>query len=174
MATATHLHAHHRIHSVPSPTQKERSVSIVNHGAMVLGRIFYSSIFILASFNHFTSSAVEMAQDQGVPYASLLVPVAGIMALAGGLSILFAFKEKIGALLLMAFLIPVTIMMHNFWAVSDPGLQQIQMGMLMKNVALFGAAVMIYQYAPTFKETIKRVPIRTRRARKINPPIVSV
>jgi putative oxidoreductase len=66
-----------------------------------------------------------------------------MMALLGGLSILLGYKARWGALLLIMFLVPVTVMMHNFWAVSDPMAKQMQMIMFMKNVSMLGAALMI-------------------------------
>jgi len=56
----------------------------------------------------------------GTPLAGLLVPVSGVMALAGGLSIAAGYKARWGAWTLAAFLIPVTFMMHAFWKLQDP------------------------------------------------------
>jgi uncharacterized membrane protein YphA (DoxX/SURF4 family) len=36
-------------------------------------------------------------------------------------------------------LVPVTFMMHNFWAVADPARAQIEKAMFMRNVALNNA-----------------------------------
>jgi len=112
---------------------------------ILIGRIFYSLIFVMASFSHFSQNTISYAATQGVPLASLAVPFSGVMALLGGLSIAFGFKARWGACLLVLFLIPVTIMMHNFWAVSDSGMAQIQQAMFMKNLALLGAALFISQ-----------------------------
>jgi putative oxidoreductase len=79
----------------------------------------------------------------GVPFASLAVPLSGLLAFAGGLSILLGFKARVGAWLIVLFLVPVTVMMHNFWAIGDPGAAQMQMVMFMKNVAILGGALMI-------------------------------
>jgi len=78
-----------------------------------------------------------------VPLASLAVPVAGLIALAGGLSVAFGYRAKIGAWLLVLFLVPVTITMHNFWTVTDPTMAQLQMAMFMKNVGLMGGALLL-------------------------------
>ncbi len=145
MATTTFHSESVRI--VPSPNKTLASF-YVSTWVIVLARVFFSAIFILSSFHHFQSETVNMAMDQGVPFARLAVPASGVLALLGGLSILFNYKAKIGATLIMIFLVPVTLMMHNFWAVSDPNLQQMQMAMFMKNVAIFGAALLIYQYSP--------------------------
>jgi len=112
---------------------------------ILIGRIFYSLIFVMSSFSHFSQKTIGYAAAQGVPLASMAVPLSGIMALLGGLSVAFGFKAKWGSCLLVLFLIPVTIMMHNFWAISDPMMAQIQQAMFMKNLALLGAALFIFQ-----------------------------
>lgn len=111
-----------------------------------LGRILFSLIFILASFNHFTAGAVGYAASQGVPMPEILVPASGVLALVGGLSVLAGYYAKIGALMIVAFLLPVTFMMHNFWAVPDPMMHGIQMAMFMKNLSMMGGALLIYHY----------------------------
>jgi len=50
-----------------------------------------------------------MTAQAGVPAARLLVPLSGELALAGGLSIAVGYKAKLGAWLLVVFLIPVTV-----------------------------------------------------------------
>ncbi len=112
----------------------------------LLGRVLYSSIFIFASFGHFTRGTIDYAAQQGVAYSEVLVPLSGILALLGGLSILLGYRAKIGALLLILFLVPVTLMMHNFWTVNDPAMHQLQMVMFMKNVSILGAALIIFHF----------------------------
>ncbi len=73
----------------------------------------------------------------------LLVPLSGIIALTGGLSVLLGYQTRLGAWLLVIFLVPVTLMMHNFWAVSDPGASQIEKAMFLKNVTMLGGALLI-------------------------------
>jgi putative oxidoreductase len=110
----------------------------------ILGRFLFSALFIFAGTGHFSAATIGYAASQGVPLASIAVPLSGIMAILGGLSILLGYKAKLGALLLIAFLVPVTLMMHAFWSVSDPMQQQMQMIMFMKNLALTGTAILIF------------------------------
>jgi putative oxidoreductase len=74
-----------------------------------------------------------------------LVPISGIMSIVGGLSILLGFHGKLGAWLLALFLVPVTFTMHNFWAVKDPLMQQVQMAMFLKNISMLGSALFFTQ-----------------------------
>lgn len=114
----------------------------------VRGRFLYAVIFIFAGLNHFGAASIGYAASQGVPMANVAVPLSGILAIAGGLSILLGYQTRIGALLLIVFLVPVTVMMHAFWRVADPMQQQMQMTMFMKNVALLGGALAFFVNGP--------------------------
>src|SRR5882672_2317998 len=107
------------------------------------GRALFAAIFIMSSFGHFTRKAIDYAAQVGVPFASFSVPLWGVIALLGGLSVLLGYKARAGAWLLILFLVPVTLLMHNFWAVQDPTLAEAQRIMFMKNVTMIGAAMMI-------------------------------
>jgi putative oxidoreductase len=112
---------------------------------VLLGRLFFAAIFLTAGPNHFREQTIGYAASQGVPLASIAVPISGLLAIVGGLSILLGYRAKIGAWLVALFLVPVTLMMHKFWAASDPMMAQIQMVMFMKNVAMLGGALLISQ-----------------------------
>jgi putative oxidoreductase len=111
-----------------------------------LGRFLFALIFVFAGPRHFFSQTIAYAASQGVPLASIAVPFSGVLAILGGLSILLGYRARIGAWLIVLFLIGVTPMMHNFWAVSDPMMHQMQMVMFMKNVSMLGAALLISQF----------------------------
>ncbi|MGD0883256.1 MAG: DoxX family protein [Thermodesulfovibrionales bacterium] len=113
---------------------------------VLLGRILYAAIFVTAAPNHFTSGAIAYAAGHGVPLASVAVPISGVLALVGGLSILTGYKAKYGAWLLVLFLVPVTVMMHNFWAITDPMGAMIQKTNFMKNLSMMGAALLIAHF----------------------------
>ena len=94
--------------------------------------------FRCSRVGHFTHQESTYAAAQGVPIASVLVPVSGIMSILGGLSIFLGFHGKVGAWLLVLLLLPVAFTMHNFRAVKDP--QQIQMATVRKNISMLGSA----------------------------------
>jgi putative oxidoreductase len=97
----------------------------------------------MSSPEHFTQKTIEYGASQGVPLTSLLVPLSGVIAFLGALSILLGYKARLGAWLIVLFLVPVTLMMHNFWTISDPGNAHLQLILFMKNLALLGAALLI-------------------------------
>jgi putative oxidoreductase len=113
---------------------------------VLLGRLFFVLIFLLSGPNHFSKQTIAYAASQGVPLASVAVPLSGLIALAGGLSILLGYHAKIGAWLIVLFLVPVTLMLHKFWGISDPTIAQMQTVMFMKNVSMLGGALLISQF----------------------------
>ena len=109
----------------------------------LLGRILFSSIFLIKSLEHFSIKMMDHATGMGVPMAPILVPISGIIALLGGLSILLGYKAKIGAWLLVIFLLPTTLMMHKFWLTDDFFANMMHQLCFIKNASLLGAALMI-------------------------------
>jgi putative oxidoreductase len=120
--------------------------SFSQSAVVVLGRFLFVLIFLMAGANHFNKQTIGYAASQGVPLASIAVPLSGVLAIAGGLSILLGYRAKLGAWLLVLFLVPVTLMMHKFWVVQDPMTAQMQMILFMKNVAMLGGALLISQF----------------------------
>jgi len=110
---------------------------------VLAGRVLYAAIFLLSSPLLFSPQGVGYAVQAGVPAAGLLVPMAGLIALAGALSVVVGYRAKLGAWLLVVFLVPVTFTMHAFWAVKDPMMAQMQQAHFFKNLGLLGAALLI-------------------------------
>ncbi|MFA6238079.1 MAG: DoxX family protein [Bacteriovorax sp.] len=120
--------------------------SALAHSSVLIGRCLFSFIFIMASFGHFSNSTINYAASQGVPLPQVLVPLSGVLALLGGLSILLGYHARIGALFIILFLVPVTLMMHNFWAITDVAQAQIQQIMFMKNLSMLGGALLVFNF----------------------------
>ncbi len=111
-----------------------------------LGRFLYSAIFLMTLFGHFSAGYIGYAAQAGVPAPGLLVPLSGVIAILGGLSITLGYKAKIGGWLIVLFLVPVTFKMHAFWAVTDPMMHGMQLALFWKNVSMLGAALLITHF----------------------------
>ena len=127
-------------------SKNAEATNFLQGAVVVLGRFFFALIFMMAGANHFNKQTIGYAASQGVPLASIAVPLSGVLAIAGGLSILLGYRAKLGAWLIVLFLIPVTLMMHKFWAVTDPMMAQLQMILFMKNVSMLGGVLLISQF----------------------------
>lgn len=110
---------------------------------LLTGRILFAFLFIVSAFGHFSAQSIGFAASQGVPMANILVPFTGIMEFVGALSIILGYKARLGAWLLVLFLVPVTFAMHKFWTITDPMTKQMDMVMFMKNISMTGAALIL-------------------------------
>ena len=112
--------------------------------AFLIGRIIVGVYYLLGASNHFlqTPSLANYAASKGVPAPKAAVLVGGVLLLVGGLSILSGVQPGIGVLALVLFFVPVTLIMHNFWAVQDETEKMNQMIHFLKNLGLLGSALM--------------------------------
>jgi putative oxidoreductase len=117
----------------------------------ILGRVFIIVIFMMSAVGNkipnFGSTAKYMASE-GVPMAPLLLVGAIVFLIVGSLSILVGYKARIGATLLLVFLVLATYWFHDFWTVEEAGAKQMQTIAFMKNLALMGAMLMIIARGP--------------------------
>jgi putative oxidoreductase len=111
-----------------------------------IGRVLFALIFVASIVGHFSSAEITEAAAHGVPLASVLVPLAGVLALLGGLSVMLGYRARFGALLLLVFLVPVTLVMHKFWGLADPQMAMMQRIHFMKNTSLIGACLLIIHF----------------------------
>ena len=111
-----------------------------------IGRILFALIFLMSGIGHFAQldSMSQYAGSKGVPAPRIMVPLTGLMILAGGLSILFWQYVAVGSMLLFVFLGLAAVKMHDFWNVEDPMQAQTEQAHFMKNLALMGASVIFY------------------------------
>lgn len=106
-------------------------------------RICLSLIFLKAGISHLTGfSGFADMLGQRLFLGGLLAAGTVIFQLAGGLSLLLGYQVKIGALLLIIFLIPATLIFHNFLADGE------QLNAFLKNVGLIGGLLMIIYTGP--------------------------
>jgi putative oxidoreductase len=110
---------------------------------LITGRVFFVSIFILTSLDQFSAQSIAYAASKGVPLASVVVPFAGIIEIVGAISIIFGYRVRIGALLLIIFLIPVTFTFHQFWTIQDQMAKEMDMINFFKNISILGGALII-------------------------------
>lgn len=112
----------------------------------LIGRILFAALFIGSAFGHLTQSEAMAgyASSRGVPQAKLAVLGSGVLILIGGLLVLLGIWMDLGALLLVLFLLPTAVVMHPFWKETDPMAKQNEMVSFNKDVALAGAALLLF------------------------------
>lgn len=123
------------------------------------GRVLLTTIFLLSAVGNKIpqfSDVAQLMESQGVPAPQLMLAGAIVFLLAGSVSIILGWKARIGAALLLVFLVLATYFFHDFWTWpqdamwvlgSDESIQmpvqQIEMISFMKNMALMGAMLLV-------------------------------
>ncbi len=112
----------------------------------LVGRILFGGYFLLSGVNHFSKrrQLTGYAASRGVPYPGAAVALSGLLILLGGLGVLLGAYVRWSLVLLLLFLVPVTFKMHAYWADQDPGMKAGNQVNFMKNLALTGAALMLF------------------------------
>jgi putative oxidoreductase len=116
---------------------------------VLIGRILLSLIFLISAagklFNF--NGTAGMMSAKGFPVASLFLVGALAFELLGGLSVLTGYRARLGAAALIIFLIPTTLIFHNFWAYQGME-QQMQAAMFLKNLAIAGGLALVIAFGP--------------------------
>ncbi len=108
----------------------------------LIGRILLILIFLnsgIGKIGNFEGTAQYMAKF-GMPYTSFFLFGAIVLELLGSVTIMLGYFTRFGALLLIIFLIPTTLIFHTDF--SD----QTQVIMFMKNVSMLGGCFLILSF----------------------------
>jgi len=111
----------------------------------LLGRIIYGGYFTMMGLMHFMkiNDLTAYAKSKNVASPKFMVGFSGLFIFFGGLGVLLGAYVEIAVTLLSIFLVVVAFKMHNFWAIQDPNMKMAEMTQFLKNMALFGAALMV-------------------------------
>jgi putative oxidoreductase len=116
----------------------------------VLGRLFLCAIFLLAAVGnkipHF-SEVVKVMESAGVPAPELLLVGAIAFLIVGSLSVIAGYKARLGATLLLVFLVLASYYFHAFWKVEGQA-QEAQMIQFLKNLSIMGAMLFLIANGP--------------------------
>jgi len=119
----------------------------------LVGSLLFAFIFLAAGFNTLANydASLAMTAKKMAPLrlpaqlvtASFVVSIA-LKVLGGVLLVVGAFNpvlRKVGAYTLILFLLPVTVVIHDFWNLEEGPAKQAESAQFFKNVALLGALI---------------------------------
>ncbi len=119
--------------------EDETMIDLEKHGdhAALVGRIFYSSLFILYGWMKLTGFAGTMGYmtKQGLAPAVVFAALAVIFELVGGVLMLVGFQTRCVALALGIYVFVAALIAHRH--IGDPG----QLVHFMKNMAIVGGSL---------------------------------
>jgi uncharacterized membrane protein YphA (DoxX/SURF4 family) len=87
------------------------------------------------------------AASKKTPAPKAAVLVGGVMVWAGAILIALGWHRFIGSGLVILFLVPVSLKMHNYWSQPDPAMRVVDRTQFWKNMGLVGAALFFAVYS---------------------------
>lgn len=112
--------------------------------ASLFGRVLLVLIFLnsgIGKIGNFDGTAQYMAKF-GMPMPSFFLVGAIFLELVGCITVILGYFTRFGALLLIVFLIPTTLIFHTRFG------DQVQMIMFMKNVSMLGGCLVLLAHGP--------------------------
>nr|WP_070960844.1 DoxX family protein [Hyphomonas sp. Mor2] len=111
-------------------------------------RILFTSLFFLSGLTHFTNVPyyIDLMPEE-IPFAILWIYLSGVVELVGAAMILVNWQPRLGAWLIVLFMVPVTFAVHGYEMLfAETELERAaQQAHFLKGIALTGAALLITQ-----------------------------
>jgi putative oxidoreductase len=109
-----------------------------------VGRILLATIFLLSGLHKIADpvGTQQYMSAMGMPATGFFLVGAIVLELAGALSLILGYWTRVGATLLIVFMIPATLIFHTNFA------DRIQFIMFLKNVAMTGGLLYVLAYGP--------------------------
>jgi putative oxidoreductase len=112
----------------------------------VAGRLLLVGIFFMSAVGNkipnFSQIAGYMASE-GVPAPQVMLAGAIAFLIVGSVLVAVGYQARVGAALLLVFLVAATYFFHDFWTFDDPAERQQQTIQFMKNASMMGAMLFI-------------------------------
>jgi putative oxidoreductase len=117
------------------------------HYGPLAGRILLALIFVMSGWEKITGFAGTTAYmaSKGMPLAEPLAVGAILVELGGGIALVLGWQARWAALAIFLFMIPATLIFHNFWTVDAAQVQD-QMIHFMKNLCIIGGTLYVMAF----------------------------
>ena len=106
-------------------------------------RQFYIDTLTTLSLSERVATSIQAKIDVMIQYSPLCLALAVLFELIGGFMVFSGYKARLGAFILLFFIVPTTIVFHSFWLFEDPARQAVEMAMFMKNLAIIGGLLLV-------------------------------
>jgi putative oxidoreductase len=133
----------------PAPSLSLNSSPVIHGLFPFVARLLICAIFIqgaLGKILGWSGQAAYMA-SHNIRFITPLLAIALVIEAVGVLCLLTGFQSRIAAFIMFLYLGAVSVMLHNFWALSGMAAGGMQT-QFMKNIGIMGGLLMIAAYGP--------------------------
>jgi putative oxidoreductase len=115
----------------------------------LIGRVLLSLIFIISGVAKIFgwSETLGYMNNQGLPAPAVLLAAATAIEIIGGLMLLVGYQTRVASAIVFVYLIPVTLVFHDFWSYQGQEAQS-QMVDFLKNLAILGGLAHVWATGP--------------------------
>ncbi|HEY0107186.1 MAG TPA: DoxX family protein [Rhizomicrobium sp.] len=116
----------------------------------LVGRLILAWFFLSSALGYSAQwdATIQLMALKGIPAPPLLLALALIAMALGGLSLVFGFQTRHGAVLLFGFTIVASVAMHNFWTIANPIDRAADYDIFARNMAIAGALLLLVGMGP--------------------------
>ncbi len=109
-----------------------------------IARLLLCLVFLHAVIGKLTGfgAVAERIASRGIPLAPVLLAAAVVLMVVGSVLVISGVRSRLGAILLLLFLVPTTLLFHG--DVADPQ-ERIQ---LLKNLSIMGGLLLVAERRP--------------------------
>lgn len=128
----------------------EENMNAMRSFLMLIGRLCICAIFLLAGAGKLMDydGTAQYMSAKGFTMIPFFLYGAALIEIVGGLSVFLGYKTRVGAILLLLFLIPTTYIFHDFWNNTDATAKTLNMIMFLKNLGIFGGLLYVFSNGP--------------------------
>lgn len=125
-------------------------MSISEHISPLIGRLILAWFFLSQAwgYGHDWDASVTLMAMKHIPAAPLLLVFALVVMVLGSVSLTLGFHARHGALLLFALTIAASVLMHDFWKITNEADAIADYDIFARNMAIAGGLLLIVGLGP--------------------------
>lgn len=125
-------------------------MSLAERISPFIGRLALAWFFLSDAYMRLAgwTETIQWLQTKNIPSPAVVLFVALAAMILGGLSLLFGFRTKAGALLLFIYAVGSTVLMHDYWTVEDVAARQADYQIFIRNIAIAGGLLLLLGIGP--------------------------
>ncbi|HET8745758.1 MAG TPA: DoxX family protein [Ramlibacter sp.] len=136
-------------HSGLAVNTEAAALTPAQNAAALVGRILIALLFLPSGWGKLTgfSGTVQYIASKGVPFPEVCAAIAVAVELLLALALLVGFKTRWVALLMAVFVLVITPIFHNYWAVPEAQMYMQKLN-FWKNLAIAGGLLGFFAFGP--------------------------
>jgi putative oxidoreductase len=116
----------------------------------LVGRLVLAWFFLASAVDYAAQwdATVQLLALKDIPSPPLVLAISLIVLFLGGLSLVFGFQTRYGAVLLFGFTLAASVAMHNYWVINNAIDRAADYDVFARNMAIAGGLLVLVGMGP--------------------------